>query len=369
MKVSCTQENLNQGLNIVGHLAIKNSNLPILNNVLLKTQEGGLLLSATNLEIGINCKIRAKVENNGIFTVPANLLSNFISLINNEEKVDIELVNKELIIKSGQQETKIKGEDASEFPLIPEIKKENKNIIKSEDLKKALSQVVFAVSLDETRIEISGVLMIFNHKTLTLAATDSYRLAEKKVALKEGNNNQQIIVPQKTAQELFRILQSLPTEEEVEVYINDNQVLFAINQVELVSRLIEGNYPDYQQIIPKEHKTSVIVEIKDFIKIIKRAALFSKIGINDVNLNFNEERQVITVKSANSQLGENTSEVSAVIKGGGNNIVFNYRYLLDGLNNLDEEKAVIKIIDNSNPGLFCGEGAEDYLYLIMPIRQ
>jgi len=369
MKLSCTQENLNQGLNIVGHLAIKNSNLPILNNVLLKTQEGGLLLSATNLEIGINCKIRAKVENNGIFSVPANLLSNFISLLNNEERVDVELINKEIIIKSGPQETKIKGEDASEFPLIPEIKKENKNIVNSEELKKALSQVVFAVSLDETRMEISGVLMSFSQKKLILAATDSYRLAEKKLSLKEGDSNQQIIIPQKTAQEVLRILQALPTEEEVDIYINDNQVLFIVNQVELVSRLIEGNYPDYQQIIPQEHKTSVIVEIKDFIKIIKRAALFSKIGINDVNLNFDEEKQVITVKSANNQLGENTSEVSAAIKGGGNNIVFNYRYLLDGLNNLEKEKAVIKIIDNSNPGLFCGEGVEDYLYLIMPIRQ
>lgn len=369
MKISCTQENLNYGLNIVGHLAIKNSNLPILNNVLLKTQEGGLLLSATNLEIGINCKIRAKIDSNGLFTIPANLLSNFVNLLNNEEKVDLELVNKEMVIKSGQQETKIKGEDASEFPLIPEIKKENKIMVKSEDLKTALGQIIFAVSLDKTRIEISGVLMNFSQKKLTLAATDSYRLAEKKISIKEGGMNQQIIIPQKTAQELLRILQLLPIEEYVEVYINDNQALFVVNQVELVSRLIEGNYPDYQQIIPQEHKTSVIVNIKDFVKIIKRAALFSKIGINDVDLSFNEEKQSIIVKSANSQLGENVSEMEAVIKGAGNNIVFNYRYLLDGLSNLAEEKVVLKIINNSNPGLFCGEGAEDYLYLIMPIRQ
>jgi DNA polymerase-3 subunit beta len=369
MKLSCTQENLNHGLSLVGHLAIKNSNLPILNNILIKTQEGGLLLSATNLEIGVNCKIRAKIEDNGIFTIPANLLTNFINLLNTEEKVDIELINKELIIKSGQQKTKIKGEDATEFPLIPEIKKENKNIVKSEDLKKALSQVVFAASLDETRVEISGILMNFKGKELVLAATDSYRLAEKQVNFKEKNFNQQFIIPQRTAQELLRILQLLPIEEDVVIYVNDNQVLFEINQVELISRLIEGNYPDYQQIIPKEYKTTISVNIKDFTRVIKRAALFSKIGINDVDLLFDTEKQLIVVKSANNQLGENVSEQEAVIKGEGNNIVFNYRYLLDGLSNIDAERVEIKIINNSNPGLFQGKEVDDYLYIIMPIRQ
>lgn len=368
MKISCTQENLHRGLNIISHLAAKNTNLPILNNVLIKTKEGGVNLSATNLEIGINCVVRAKVEKEGIFTVPANLLANFISLLNNEEKVDIELINKELVINSGKQKTKIKGEDASEFPLIPEVAREEKYVVSCADLKQALSQVAFASSLDETRIEISGVLFNFNDQGLTMAATDSYRLAEKKIPCKEKGKDKQIIVPQRAAAELLRIL-AVTTEEDVHIYTNDNQILFSLDQVEIISRLIEGNYPDYTQIIPKQEKTKVIIEKGELIKIIKRAALFSKSGINDVNLEINAEKQEMVVKSASSLVGENINELAVRTEGEDNSIVFNYRYLLDGLNNLLGDKAVLKIIDSSSPGVFQGEKQDDYLYIIMPIKQ
>jgi len=368
MKISCTQENLTRGLNIINHLAVKNANLPILNNVLVKTKEGGITLSATNLEIGINCSVRSKIEQEGVFTVPAGLLTNFVSLLNNEEKVDIELINKELIIRSGNQETKIKGEDASDFPLIPEVPREEKYLTKTQDLKEALSQVVFATSLDETRIEISGILFNFNKNGLTLAATDSYRLAEKKIASQEKSKERQLIIPQRTAAELLRIL-AVVNSEEVQIFTNENQILFIMDQVEVVSRLIEGNYPDYTQIIPKDSKTTIIVTKSELIKVVKRAALFSKTGINDVNLEFNTEKQKIIIKAASSQLGENSNQQEAVIKGDNNNIVFNYRYLLDGLNNISGEKIIIKISDSSNPGVFQGEEAEDYLYIIMPIKQ
>ncbi|MFA6027384.1 MAG: DNA polymerase III subunit beta [Patescibacteria group bacterium] len=368
MKISCTQENLHRGLNVISHLAAKNTNLPILNNVLIKTKEGGVVLSATNLEIGINCLVRAKVEKEGVFTAPANLLANFISLLSSEEKVDIELINKELIIQSGNQKTKIKGEDASEFPLIPDVAKEDRYVVKSADLKEALSQVVFASSLDETRIEISGILFNFNKNGLTLAATDSYRLAEKKVSCKEKGKDKQIIIPQRTAAEFLRIL-AITNEEDVQIYTNDNQVLFSLDQIEVVSRLIEGNYPDYTQIIPKQEKTQIITEKSELITVIKRAALFSKSGINDVNLEFNIDKQLIVVKAASSQVGENLNELPAEIKGDNNSIVFNFRYLLDGLNNLSGNKIILKIIDSGSPGIFRGENEENYLYIIMPIKQ
>lgn len=368
MKISCTQENLNHGLNIISHLATKNSDLPILNNVLIKTKESGVSLLTTNLEMGINCQIRAKVEKSGIFTVPANLFANFISLLNSEEKVDMELINKELTIESGEQKTKIKGEDASEFPLIPEITKEEKYVIKTTDLQEAVSQVVFATSTDETRLEISGVMFNFNNNILTLASTDSYRLAEKKLSYKENNKNKQVIIPQSTAVELLRIL-SLVNNEEVQISTNENQIIFVIGQVELTSRLIEGNYPDYTQIIPAEGKTTIWAERSELIKIVKRAALFSKSGINDINLEFDNEKQLIIIKAASSQVGENFNQLAAEIKGEFNNIVFNFRYILDGLNHLKGEKIVISIINNSSPGVFKSSEQDDYLYIIMPIKQ
>ncbi|MFH0818497.1 MAG: DNA polymerase III subunit beta [Patescibacteria group bacterium] len=368
MKLTCTQENFNKGLAIVNHLAIKNTNLPILSNVLIKTYEGGFILSSTNLEIGISSKVRAKIEKDGLFTVPANLITNFISLLNTDENINLELIGKEIIIKTDQQETKIKGEDASEFPIIPEVEKDKKIVIKKNDLKNSLSKVVFAASLDETRIEISGVLFNINKKELTLVATDSYRLAESVIPCQNEENIEQVIVPQKTAQEVLRVL-ALVEEDEVEIYFSENQILFIIGSTEINSRLIEGNYPDYKQIIPEQEKTSVFIKKDKLTKLVKRAALFSRIGINDVNLEFDTDNQKIIIKAVSNQTGENFSQQEAVINGENNNIVFNYRYLLDGLNSIESEMVIIKTIDNSSPGVFKGENEEGYLYIIMPIKQ
>lgn len=368
MKFSCTQENLNHGLNIISHLAVKNSNLPILNNILIKTSNSGILLSATNLEIGISCQVRAKVEKDGLFTVPATILANFISLLNKDEKIDVELINKELIIKSNNQQTKIKGEDASEFPIIPDVAKEQEIILNKELLKESLSQVIFATSTDETRVELSGVLFNFNKKELVLAATDSYRLAEKKIITNNNDLKQQIILPQRTAAELLRIL-PYNENEEIKIFLSENQIFFDLNQTTLTSRLIEGNYPDYQPIIPQNEKTKMIIEKDYFIKVVKRAALFSKSGINDIEINFDQTKQVIVIKAVSNQIGENINEQPAEIKGVDNNIVFNYRYLLDGLSNIQSEKVILKIVDNSSPGVIHGQEQDDYLYIIMPIKQ
>ncbi|MBI5766123.1 DNA polymerase III subunit beta, partial [Candidatus Falkowbacteria bacterium] len=185
MKISCTQENLNQGLMVVSHIANKNANLPILANTLIKVEEKVLTLSTTNLEIGVTIQLRSKVEDGGEFTVDGRLLTNYISLLP-KERIDIELEGDNLKIECQKQKTKIKGQPASDFPLIPKIKKEKPCIINSRDFKEAILEVSFAVSTSETRPEISGVFMGFDNENLVLAATDSYRLAEKKLKLAEG---------------------------------------------------------------------------------------------------------------------------------------------------------------------------------------
>ena len=373
MKISCTQENLNQGLNIVSHIANKNSNLPILGNVLIKVQDKILNLSATNLEIGIQVGIRGKIESEGEFTVDARLFSDYISLLP-KDRIDLELVSDELKIKCDKQKTKIKTQPGSEFPLIPQLNKVNPYIIKAKEIKKAISEVVFAVSISETRPEISGVYMNFTANQIIMAATDSYRLAEKKITMeKESPNNNQIIVPVKTLQEVSRALSvfkeetTLDNVENIEIYISSNQIMFSYNGVDLVSRLIEGQYPDYTQILPTEKKTKVKINRENLIKAVKTSSLFTKSGIHDIKLEFLENNLIITSSSA--QTGENISELETEKTGDNNNIVLNYKYLLDGLQNIDSENVIFELNTNSNPCVLKPDDTNDYVYIIMPIKQ
>ncbi|KKP91849.1 MAG: polymerase III subunit beta protein [Parcubacteria group bacterium GW2011_GWA2_36_10] len=281
MKLTCTQENLNKGLSLVSHIANKNNNLPILNNVLLKADKNGLLLVTTDLEIGIKAFVRGKVDEEGEFTVGAKLLNDFVSLVP-KENIDLELKENTLKIKSKNQKTNIKGLEAEDFPLIPEIEKENEVELNMNDFKTALSQLVFSASLDSSRLEINAVFFNFLKNELVLAATDSYRLAEKKLVINSGQEKE-LIVPLKTIQELLRILND-QNNQALKIYFNENQIMFVFDGVELISRVVSGKYPDYQQIIPKSFNTEAKFAVNQLVPAIKSAALFCKPGINDVRL-------------------------------------------------------------------------------------
>lgn len=384
MKISCTQENLNQGLFMVSHVASKNTALPILNNVLIQAKENEIKLSATNLEIGVNCIIRGKVEKDGEFTVQSRLLADYVSLLP-KEKVDLEVNSKDkenqnqtLNISCKNHSTKIKGQPATDFPLIPKIEKASPFILNYQKFRQALSQVIFAVSASETRPEINGVLFNFTNEKLILAATDSYRLAEKSLNLdkKSTGKTQQVIVPTRTLQEIQRILGSFKDTaaisdiENIEVYLAENQILFILDNIELVSRLVEGQYPDYQQIIPTQLNTKAILNTSEFINATKTTSLFAQSGIYDVNLEFLTDKKELVISSVNSQLGENISKISGELSGDNNSIVVNYRYLLDGLQNIDSDQIEASIIDSHNPCVLKPVGKDsDYLYIIMPIKQ
>jgi DNA polymerase-3 subunit beta len=375
MKISCTQENLNQGLIVVSHIANKNSNLPILANILIKSEDKLLSLSATNLEIGITTQVRAKVETDGEFSIDAKLFSDFISLLP-KDRMELELIEDNLKIECQKQKTKIKGQAASEFPLIPKIKKEKPYIIEAKEFKQAISEVIFATSLSETRPEISGVFMKLNQQ-LILAATDSYRLAEKRIDLVEKSRAEEknIIVPVKTLQEISRILSvfkddvSLKEVENVEIYISENQIMFSYNGVDLISRLIDGQYPDYIQIIPANYKTQAKINTANLIKAVKASSLFTKSGIYDIKLEFKVASQEIIITSSSAQTGENISSLEAQINGDENNIVLNYRYLLDGLQNINAPEILLEINDNNNPCVLKSGSGKGYVYIIMPIKQ
>ncbi len=367
MKLICTQENLNKGLNLVSYLADKNTNLPILNNVLLKATKNGLTLITTNLEIGIKVFIRSKVEEEGEFTVDAKLLNNFISLLP-KENIEIITKDKVLNIKNKNQEANISGLDAEDFPLIPEIEKENEVEIKIKDLKKALNQVIFSASSDNSRIEINAVNFLFKSNQLILVATDSYRLTEKKIKI-NSNKEKNLIIPLKTVQELVRILDE-EDNQKINIYFNENQIMFIFNNIELVSRVINSKYPDYKQIIPKEFITTMRCEVNKLIPIIKSVSLFCKQGINDINLIFDSKNQKLEVSTTSSINGsKDIAKIPVKITGENNDIVFNFRYLLDGLNNINNKEIIININNSKSPGLLKPEDGQDYIYLIMPIKQ
>lgn len=377
MKISTLQENLKQGLFVVSHIAGKNINLPILNNIMIDAREGNIKLITTNLEIGVVSTIRGKVEKEGAFTVNSKTISDYAALLPNK-KINIEQKENSLIVEAENYKTKIIGQSAEEFPLIPEVDREIYYSAKINEFRRALAQTAFAVSANESRLELSGVFFNFNKNTLTLAATDSYRLAEKITGVKTNSNseeNKKIIIPARTLQELIRILsveQDSVAEDnggEIKFYLSENQILFTAGSTELVSRLIEGQYPDYKQIIPTNHKTTVIINRKELVRAVKASALFSKAGINDINLDFPQGENKAVISSASGQTGENITELDASVVGEDNGVVVNYRYLLDGLNNIEGENIKIEIIDSNTPCILHPEKGEDYLYIIMPIKQ
>jgi DNA polymerase-3 subunit beta len=375
MKLISVQENLKKGLSIVSHGTGKNINLPILNNILIKAHKNSVELISTNLEIGIIHKLRGKVEEEGEFTVDAKIITDYVNLLPSEN-VEIEDINDELKIECENYKTKIRGESAKEFPLIPTVDQSNYYSCGVSDLKKALNSVVFAVSNSENRIELSGVLFDFNDNRLIMVATDSYRLAERYVNIKASGDfvDQKLIVPARTVQELLRILSSYNSEDlafeqngAVRISISDNQILFTIDSVDLVSRLINGQYPDYKQIIPDKNKTEVVVNKSDLLRAVKAAAIFSKIGINDINLEFKNSKIIISASSGQS--GESRVDLDAEITGIDNEVAINYRYLIDGLNNIDSEKVKMKMVSGNTPCIITSEKEDSYLYVVMPIRQ
>ncbi len=371
MNLSILKENLKQGLFVTGHVAGKNINLPILSNIRIDIKKEGVKLIATNLEIGTIHTMRGKVEEECSFTVNAKIFSDYINLLPNK-KIDLSLSENDLKIECENYKTKIKTESVEDYPLIPEVEKKSKIEIKGDEFRKALQKVIFSVASTESRIELSGVFFTFNKNKLIMASTDSYRLAEKEIEIKNENNEeeQKVIVPAKTLQEVSRILSNLPEgENNLEIYINDNQILFKIDGTELVSRLIEGQYPDYKQIIPTTSKTTTVVSRQELIRAIKTSALFSKTGINDINFDFPEGKNQLIVSSASGTAGENIVNIDTEVKGEDNGIIINYQYLLDGLNTIDDEKIKIEVMDNNTPCMIKPINEKGYLYIIMPIKQ
>lgn len=365
MKGIFLRENLVEGLKKVSHLATTSKgSLPILGNILLKMEKGLLYLTSTNLEIAIETYIRGKVEKSGAFTVPANLFSSYLNFLP-DESLNLEVENNELSLKYKNGKTKIKGLPVDDFPIIPRLEKKEGIKVSGKELKESLRQVIIATPTTEVRPEISGILFDQKEENLFLVGTDSYRLAEKIIKIKNKKNKKfKKIIPIKTCQELLRILE----DDDVEIFFSENQSLFSQGSTDLISRVVQAEFPNYQEIFPKSFKTKAVVNKENLIRVIKGISLFSKTGVNDISFNFLPDKQKIIISSLNPQLGEASSEIEAEVLGEKNSLSFNYRYFLEGLISVPTDEVNIEVIDDSSPAVIKPMPEENFTYLLMPIK-
>ena len=362
MKITVNQKNLKKALILVEKVVSKNTPLPILNNILLKTENGRLKVSATNLEIGVNYIIGAKIEEVGQIAVPARIISDFIGNII-DDKVSLTTKNNILSINSERYKTQILGFDAKDFPIIPKIKSKPLALIPTKLLKNSLITVLDSVAVSETRPELSGVFVDFNNDKIVFAATDSFRLTEKNVDFKNVQK-QSFIIPRNTVVELIRIAGEL--EGDLAFNTSDNQISFSNDDFEIVSRVIDGNYPDYKKVIPEKFVSKVLVRKDELDKTIRLAGLFST-NISDIKINCSEGKMAILAKNADK--GEIETLIDASLKNQPFEVSLNFHYLLDGLKILDTEKVVMEFTGQGSPLVIRpNDDKKDVVYLIMPLR-
>ena len=375
MELDIFKEKLNQGLNIIEHITRKSANLVILNNVLLETEKNFLKLSATNLETSIIWWILVKIKQEGKILIPASFLKSVIDFIK-QEVIKLESEKGNLILKTENQEIQIQGINLDDFPLIPKINIEDFIKIKGEKLNQGLNQIVNIPSLTQIKPEISGIYFSFKKEEIKITATDGFRLAEKTINLPQKiKKDFSFILPQTAAKELINILSIKPND--LKIYYTPNQILFewlgeetSCPEIHFSSRLIEGEYPNYQEIIPKKYTTQIILNKEEFQTQIKKAGLFSG-KISAIKLNIIPKKNQIRIFSQSPDIGR--SEVYLPIKIKKEieqeiEISFNYKFLLDGLNNIKSSEIIFSLSENEGPTTIKPMGDESYIYILMPIK-
>jgi DNA polymerase III subunit beta len=377
VKVSCLQENLARGLSIVGRAVASRSTLPILANVLLATDHGRLRLSATNLEIGINTWVGAQVEGEGAITIPARLLADFVNSLP-PERVDMRLdeETQTLNLRCAKFDANIKGIGAAEFPSVPTATANAEPLkLEPQTLRQLIEQVAFAAATDESRPILTGVLAEFNGQGLTMAAADGFRLSVRTAVLDQpAEEGIRVIVPARALAELGRVIGD--QEEPVLVMMTSagSQILFHMKDVDLVSQLIEGRFPDYQQIMPQDCQTRTVLDRSSFLNAARVSYLFARDSGNIVKLEIipGETEGLIgghvTLAATSQELGDNIGELDASVDGDPVEIAFNAKFLIDVLSALDSAQVVLETSTASSPGLFRAVGDEDFTHVIMPMH-
>ncbi len=365
MKIIIVQENLKNALAVCSRAVGNSSSLPVLGNVLLNTQDGMLKLSATNLEIGITQRVRCKVETEGAVSLPAKLLVEIVSNLPSGP-ITLETVTDGLLVTAGKFRTTLKIVSPEDFPTVNDKVPEKNFSVPVEGLKRGLERVVFSVSTNETQAELCGVSVVSRAGELVMTGTDRYRLAESKIVIPALKNFPlfSVIVPSRAILEVLKLLHD--TSSEAKFGVADNQAVFQVGETVITTRLVDGQYPEYEAIIPKEFSVSIIAKKQELLAALKTVSVFAK-SSSGIAVAYEAGKDLIF--SAKSQdAGEGVVEVSASVEGRSDTILFNHKYLLDMLPFLTSEDVCVKLNNPSAPVVFSGVDDKDYLYLVMPIK-
>lgn len=367
MEITCLRENLKEVLDHAERMISRNTTLPILNHFLLSTNKGQLKVSATDLEIGFSACVQGKITNNGSLAIPAKLLTQFVNNLPNK-KIDLEVKNSSLYLNCESARAVILGLNPDDFPIIPKIKNTQAIVINSGVLKEAFGDVINTCAASDARPEIAGVYIKIYSDYIKIIATDSFRLAEKTIFKNEIKKHQgelNIIIPVRTVSEVLRIIGD--KNQDVSIFIDPNQILFDFGDSRLISRLIDGQYPDYEAVVPKDYETRISVSRGILEEAIRLASCFTG-RLSDVIFKTNCKNNELEIFSNNADLGEHQTKLKVDIKGKDVQVVFNWRYILDGLKNIKNGEVSIEFNGGERPAVIRPLGKSDYFYIVMPIK-
>lgn len=365
MKIVCLKKHLKESVSLAEKITSKNLNLPILGSILISGKNNNLKLIATNLDIGIEIDIPAKIDEEGETAVPANILNGFLCNFNKDDNINLELVNNNLVISTPNTSTLIKSYPIDDFPSLPKIKEKNIFSLPINDFISSLKSVYYASSLSNIKPEISSVYINSSDKTpLVFAATDSFRLAEKKLPYKFADFSP-IIIPYRNIIEIIRVFEN--KEGDIDIVFDKNQIILMSDKIKLISRLVDGVFPDYKQIIPQKFTTTAVVDKEELINILKTASIFSG-KLNEVNLTIHKNDSIIDIKTSNQETGEYNTTVNSEISGEDLKISFNYKYIIDCLNYLNTDSIVLNFNGSNKPLVITNKNTGDFQYLVMPMN-
>jgi len=366
MKIQCLVSNLKNAVFAAERVTSKNQTLPILGSIFITTEREKIKIRATNLESALEIDLAGKISESGSLAVPARALAMFIAGIS-DEQISLESQKNSLFIKTPKTQTLIRGYSPEDFPLFPKIETTHKFELPSAEFKHSILSVLPAVSVSDIKPEIASVYLNIFKNNIKFAATDSFRLAEKKLVSKNNYSDKQVsfLVPQKTLIELIKLLNE--EDKNINIGVNKNQITISAGNFRFISRLTEGNFPDYDQIVPKEFKTTAVFKKADFLPHLKLAGVFSS-KLNDILIDFQPDKKIVALSTNHKESGEHVSYVDSQIDGPAVSLKFNWKYLLDGASQINHEYIVFYANNEQSPLLIKGKNDPSYFYLAMPMR-
>ena len=366
MKLECVKDKLKEAVSLAEKITGKSQSLPVLQSILLTTEGKTLKVRATNLDIGVEFEIPAKIEKKGTISVPGQILSNTLLGLQDAKNISIDLINNNLFLSTEHTSTTIKSYPPDDFPTLPVVKEGEPIIIPAKRLTEGLKSVLFSASFSDIKPEIASVFIHSDGEYILFTATDSFRLAEKKIQNKKTKDFPSIIIPLKNVIEIVRIIEN--TNEDITIHTNKNQLSMYYDGVYITSRIINGIFPDYKQIIPKDHTTEIIVLKQDLANTLKISNIFSD-KFHKTNFIIHPKDKIFEINTQNADIGENTTKIDASLSGDLLEIGFNNKYILDCLQFIKEDSIVMQFNGENKPMTIKGLGDNSFLYLVMPINK